>query len=126
MRIWILAAAFALMPFPGFAALETQVIDKDCWVELYEDDDFDMDDPHVRIQGPAQFATLDNFNGADWGNDIESLIMGPNAYMKAYDRKDFKGNEVAFVPTQRVKDLGSLDMANAIDSFKLTCGGPAS
>lgn len=124
MWILLLVTALVLMPFPGFAALETQIVDRDCWVELYEDDDFDNDDPHVRIQGPAEFSSLSNFDGADWSNDIESLIMGPNAYMKAYDRKDFKGNEIAFLPKQRVKDLGTFDMANAIDSFKLTCGKP--
>ena len=129
MRIFvaIVTVALGLSSSLGNAALETQIVDKDCWVELYEDDDFDRDDPFLRLQGPAQFATLDNLEGKDWGNDIESIIMGPNAYMKAYDRKDFKGNEMAFVPNQRVKDLGKFDMANAIDSFKLTCGkGPDS
>jgi hypothetical protein len=119
-----LSAALSAIPCLTEAALETQVIDKDCWVDLYEDDDFDKDDPNIRIQGPAEYATLDNLNGTDGGNDIESLIMGPNAYMKAYDRKDYKGNEVAFLPNQRVKDPAKLDMANAIDSLKLTCGKP--
>ncbi|WP_447986849.1 hypothetical protein [Nitrospira sp. Nam74] len=124
MRTFRIVIALALLLSSSFvnAALETQIVDKECWVELYEDDDFDRDDPFLRLQGPAQYATLNNLEGKDWGNDIESVIMGPNAYMKAYDRKDFKGNEIAFVPNQRVKDLGKFDMANAIDSFQLTCG----
>ena len=123
--ITVLSAALtAAMPCLTNAALETQGVDKDCWVELYEVVDFGKNVSNMRIQGPAEYATLDNLNGADWGNEIESLVMGPNATMKAYNRKDYKGKEIAFLPNQRVNDLAKLAMANAIDSFKLTCGKP--
>ena len=45
-------AAIALSAVPAFAAdLETQVIDKNCYIEVFDDDDFDMDDAHYKIQG---------------------------------------------------------------------------
>ena len=116
-------AVIALSGAPVFAAdLETQVVDKNCWIEIFEDDNFDMDDPHVKLQGPKEFATLKNLAGKDWSNDIESVIVGSNAKVRAYEDKDFRGTEPAFAPGQRVPNLGKLDMANDIESLKIACG----
>jgi hypothetical protein len=108
---------------PSHAAdLEMQVVDKNCWIEIFEDDDFDADDPHVKLYGPKEFATLKNVAGKDWSNDIESVIVGSNATVRAYEDKDFRGTEIAFAPGQRVQNLGKLDMANDIESMKISCG----
>jgi hypothetical protein len=115
--------AIALFAVPAFAAeLETQVIDKNCYIEVFDDDNFDMDDAHYKIQGPKEFASLKDLNGKNWNNDIESVIVGTNARVKAYSEKDFKGTELAFAPGQRVPKLGKLDMSNDIESMKVTCG----
>lgn len=103
------------------ADLEVQVVDKGCWVEIYEDDNYDKDDPHLQIQGPAEFASLKDLKGRNWNNDIESVIVGPNATVKAYKDKDFKGTEIAFTSNQRVPNLGKLDMSNDIESMKVSC-----
>lgn len=103
------------------ADLELQVIDRGCWVEIYEDDNYDKDDPHLQIQGPAEFASLKDLKGRNWNNDIESVIVGPNATVKAYNDKDFKGTEIAFTSNQRVPNLGKLDMSNDIESMKVSC-----
>jgi hypothetical protein len=103
------------------ADLELQVVDKGCWVEIYEDDNYDKDDPHLQIQGPAVFASLKDLKGRDWNNDVESVIIGPNATVKAYKDKDFKGTEIAFTSNQRVPNLGKLDMSNVIESIKVSC-----
>jgi hypothetical protein len=111
----------------GFAAStyaadpELQVIDKACWIEIFEDDNYDRDDPRLQIQGPAEFATLKDLKGRNWNDDIESVIVGPGATVKAYKQKDFKGTEVAFTSNQRIPDLGKLDMANEIESMKVMC-----
>ena len=116
-------AGIAFCVGPAFAAdLETQVIDKNCYIELFDDDDFDMKDPHVKVQGPKEFASLSDVNGKNWNNDIESVIVGSNARVKAYSEKDFKGTELAFAPGQRVPNLGKLDMKNEIESLKISCG----
>ena len=48
-------AGIAFSVVPAFAAdLETQVIDKNCYVEVFDDDNFDMDDAHYKIQGPKE------------------------------------------------------------------------
>jgi hypothetical protein len=104
------------------ADLELQVVDKDCWVEIFEDEKFDMDDPHVKIMGPAEFASLKDLSGRDWNNDIESIVVGPNTTAWAYKDKDFKGTELAFTPGQRVPDLSKLKMGNDIESMRIKCG----
>jgi hypothetical protein len=111
----------------GFAAstyaadTEIQLVDKACWIEIFEDDNYDKDDPHLQIQGPAEFASLKDLKGRNWSNDIESVIVGPGATVKAYKEKDFKGTEIAFTSNQRVPDLAKLDMANEIESMKVMC-----
>lgn len=69
-----------------------------------------------------EYATLKNLAGKDWSNDIESVIVGSNATVRAYEDKDFKGTEIAFAAGQRVPNLGKLDMANDIESMKVSCG----
>ncbi|MGC3975203.1 MAG: beta/gamma crystallin domain-containing protein [Nitrospira sp.] len=121
--LFAIAAVLALTGVPAYAAdLEMQVVDKNCFIEIFEDDNFDADDPHVVLQGPKEYATLKNLAGKDWSNDIESVIVGSNATVRAYEDKDFKGTEIAFAPGQRVPNLGKLDMANDIESLKITCG----
>ena len=119
----IICGVTAIGLLPAYAAdIELQVVDKNCWIEIFEDDNYDADDPHVKLQGPKEFATMKNLQGKDWANDIESVIVGSNASVHAYEDKDFKGTEITFAPGQRVPNLGKLDMANDIESMKITCG----
>ena len=126
MWIWnmlMLASVLVLTGLPAQAAdMETQAVDKNCFIEIFEDDNFDADDPHVVLQGPKEYASLKDVGGKDWANDIESVIVGTNATVRVYEDKDFKGTELALVPGQRVKNLGKLDMANDIESMKIACG----
>jgi hypothetical protein len=102
--------------------LEIQVVDKNCWIEVFEDTKYDADDPHVKVQGPQEYASLKNLNGRNWNNDIQSVIVGPAAKVLAYKDKDFKGTEIAFASGQHIPDLSKLDMSNDIESMKITCG----
>lgn len=102
--------------------LEVQVVDNNCWADLFEDTEFDVDDPHVRLMGPFQSATLEDVSGRNWNDEIESLIVGPNARVLAYKDSDFMGPEVAFISNQRVSDLDELDMSDGIGSLKIQCG----
>ncbi|WP_342346951.1 hypothetical protein, partial [uncultured Nitrospira sp.] len=106
----------------GASDMDVQVVDKNCWAELFEDTGFDMDDPHVRVQGPFQSATLEDVAGLKWNDEIESLTVGPNATVYAYKDRDFSGTEVVFVANQRVSDLAELNMSDDIESLKIKCG----
>jgi hypothetical protein len=94
---------------------------KNCWVDVFEDTKFDADDPHVRVQGPMELTSLKNLQGRNWNNEIQSVIVGPDATVRAYKDKDFKGTEIAFAPGQRVTDLSNLDMSDDIESMKIAC-----
>lgn len=103
---------------------QIQVTDQNCWIEIFDDTEFDMKDPHVKLMGPKEYATLKDLSGRNWNNDIESVMVGPNATVKAYSKRDFAGTELAFTPNQRVPNLKKLDMGNEIESMKITCGAP--
>jgi len=104
------------------SASDLKVEDKNCYIEVFDDDSFDEDDPHVKIQGPAEYSTLKDVYGRNWNNDIESVIVGSNATVHAWMNKDYSGPEITFTPGQRVSKLSKLSMANTIESMKITCG----
>lgn len=103
------------------ADMEIKMVDKNCWIEVFDDTKYDADDPHVKVEGPKEFASLKNLNGRDWNNDIQSVIVGSGATVLAYKDKDFKGTEIAFASGQRIPDLSKLDMSNDIESMKISC-----
>jgi hypothetical protein len=104
------------------ADMELQLVDKNCWIEVFDDTKYDADDPHVKVQGPKEYASLKNLNGRDWSNDIQSVIVGSSATVLAYKEKDFKSTEIAFTSGQRIPNLSELDMSNDIESMKIACG----
>ena len=104
------------------SGIELQAVDKNCWIEIFDDDEFDEDDPHVKVQGPAEYASMKDVYGRNWSNDIESVIVGTNATVHAWINKDFTGPELTFTPGQRVPKLSKIKMSNAIQSMKITCG----
>lgn len=104
------------------SAVDFKVVDKNCWIEIFDDDEYDEDDPHVKIQGPAEYATLKDVYGRNWSKDIESVIVGTNATVHAWMNKDFTGPELTFTPGQRVPKLSKLKMSNSIESMKIICG----
>ena len=103
-------------------AVDLQVVDKNCYIEVFDDDEYDEDDSHVKVQGPAEYPTLKDVYGRNWNNDIESVIVGSNATVHAWMERDYKGPEITFTPGQRVPKLSKLKMANTIESMKITCG----
>jgi hypothetical protein len=121
----ILAGLVGMGVMSAYAAadIELKTVDKACWTEIYEDTDFDVNDPHVKIQGPTEIATLKDYSGRNWNNEIESIVVGPNAHIKVYSDKDFKGTELELTPNKRANDLSKLNMSDEIESLKVTCGG---
>ena len=122
---WSIAVGLlALGAMPAYAVTDKEMMEKNCWVELFDDTKYDADDPHVKVQGPTELSSLKNLQGRNWNNEIKSVIVGPDATVRAYKDKDFKGTELAFAPGQRVPDLGKLDMSNDIESLKVACNNP--
>jgi hypothetical protein len=121
-KLFIVCGLIAIGALSAKAAdMEIKMVDKNCWIEVFDDTKYDADDPHVKVDGPKEFASLKNLNGRDWNNDIQSVIVGSGAMVLAYQDKDFKGTEIAFASGQRIPDLSKLDMSNDIESMKITC-----
>lgn len=122
---WSVAVGLlTLGAMPVQAVTDRQMMEKNCWIEVFDDTKYDADDPHVKVQGPMELSSLKNLQGRNWNNEIQSVIVGPDATVRAYKDKDFKGTEIAFAPGQRVPDLSDVDMSNDIESMKVSCNAP--
>jgi hypothetical protein len=90
--IWLIAAAaIGLGALSVEAATDSQTMAKNCWVDVFDDTKYDADDPHVRVQGPIELSSLKDLQGRNWSNEIQSVIVGPDASVRAYKDKEFKG-----------------------------------
>lgn len=87
-----------------------------CWIDIYEDENFKGE--HRRIEGPAALKTL-HFGDVDWTNDVESVILGPNAWVIVYKDGSFVGKRLNLMPNQKIADLDDFDFNNEIDSIEL-------
>ena len=88
----------------------------DCYIDVWRDADFRGET--LRIYGPAQYASLDLAEGR-WGDDICSLRVGPNAFVLAYHRRDFRDEPVTFGPNDEVADLSQFRFDDDIESLKV-------
>lgn len=88
----------------------------DCYIDVWREADFGGET--VRIYGPAEYASLDLARG-DWGDDIGSLRVGPNAFVLAYHRRDFQDELITFGPNDEVADLGRFKFDDDIESLKV-------
>jgi hypothetical protein len=125
-KFFIISGLIAIGAMYAEAAdMEMKVVDKNCWVEVFDDSEYDVKNDHIKLQGPKEYATLKNVQVKDWNNDIESVIVGPNATVRAYPERDFKGQEIVFASGQRIPKLSKLGMSNDIESMKIACGAGA-
>jgi hypothetical protein len=88
----------------------------DCYIDVWRDADFRGET--IRIYGPADFSTL-AFEQANWGDDIGSLRVGPNAFVMAYQRRDFQDKLITFGPNDEVADLSEFKFNDVIESLKV-------
>jgi hypothetical protein len=88
----------------------------DCYIDVWRDAEFRGET--LRIYGPAEYASLE-FAHRNWGDDIGSLRVGPNAFVLAYHRRDFRDDPVTFGPNDEVPDLGIFKLDDDIESLKV-------
>jgi hypothetical protein len=87
-----------------------------CYIDVWADANFEGES--VRIQGPAEYPTL-QFSQGDWGDRIGSLRVGPNAFVIAYRDPNFGDRQVTFGPDDEIADLGGLKFDDEIDSMRV-------
>lgn len=95
----------------------------DCWVHIWEDENFQ--DDNDRIMGPGKWNNMRNLPGAnksDWGDEIDSIEMGPRASGVFWEDEGFADNSIRLGPGEKRTNLrGSPDLGDTIDSMEITC-----
>jgi hypothetical protein len=95
--------------------------DNKCWAEIYMNADFDKNAPRLLLVGPHDLPTLKGLNDQNWDNDIESIILGPEATMVAYEHPEFAGRTLILAANQSIGNLTDAQMKNEIESLRLGC-----
>ncbi len=93
-----------------------------CWVEIYEDEHFSRADSWDVIHGPGRWSDLRRLPGAykrDWGDRIDSLVVGPHARVILWKDRDFEDDFRMFGPGDRVPELDDLDFEDEAESMKI-------
>jgi hypothetical protein len=88
----------------------------DCYIDLWRDKDFQGE--HLRIEGPVEYESLRG-STENWGNDISSVRVGPNAFVLVYEDDGFKGGMVSIGPNEEVADLTEYRFNDVIESIKI-------
>jgi hypothetical protein len=94
-----------------------------CWVHIWEDENFQ--DNNDVIYGPGKWNNmrgLPGANKADWGDEIDSLKVGPGATVTVWEDENFGDNSQTYGPgTEKTNLRGDPDMGDQIDSIEIKC-----
>jgi hypothetical protein len=94
-----------------------------CYVQIFEDENY-QDSSDV-IYGPGRWNNMRGLPGAnkgDWGDQIDSLKVGPGATVTVWEDENFSDNSQTYSPgTERTNLRGNPDMGDQIDSMEIKC-----
>ncbi len=98
----------------------------DCWVHVFDDKNFDVTDDNHMICGPGKWANLRNLPGAVkviWGDEIESLKVGPKATVIVWADENFAGMTQTYGPGSAVPSLkaSTPGLSDNISSIEIRC-----
>ena len=106
------------MPRTPKVVLDPKAMANGCWVIIYEDEGYQ--DASLPVFGPSEHANLRSLpgsNGKDWGDDIDSLVVGPQCWLQVFADEGFSDTSAWYGPNSHIPGLG--DMGDEIDSMKL-------
>jgi hypothetical protein len=87
-----------------------------CWVDLFDGAEFLGN--ACRLRGPAEFVGL-RVRERDWGEHVESLVVGPTAYVQCFCADDFDDTVFWLLPSQSIGNVNDLDAAPDVDTFRI-------
>ena len=98
----------------------------DCWVHVFDDKNFDVTDDNHMICGPGKWASLRNLTGAVklmWGDEIESLKVGPKATVVVWADENYAGVTQTYGPGSAVPSLKAATpgLSDNISSIEIRC-----
>ena len=98
----------------------------DCWVHVFDDKNFDPTDDNHMICGPGKWANLRNLTGAvkpNWGDEIESLRVGPAATVLVWGAENYTGTALTLNPGSAIPSLKATNptLSDNISSIEIRC-----
>lgn len=98
----------------------------DCFVHVFDDKGFDVTDDNHMICGPGKWPNLRNLPGAVkpiWGDEIESLRVGPRATVIVWAGENYTGITQTFNPGTAIPSLkvSNRALSDNIASIEIRC-----
>lgn len=91
-----------------------------CWVQMYDERNFSGS--FITLTGPGELQSFDKDSGKELRRRIDSLVTGPKATLRVYERALFKDRTVTFGPNSREAGLiTKLGFGGNIQSLQLDC-----
>jgi Beta/Gamma crystallin len=92
---------------------------KGCWVRLYDGKNYRGHE--LMLVGPLQLAGMDATS--PWWRRWNSAIVGPNASVSIYSKKNYQGRSASLAAQQRSADLAqrAVSWSGKIESAKVAC-----
>jgi hypothetical protein len=118
--------AVVAMANPPDAKVATPIKTEGCWVLFHEHDDYTRG--KVLFGGPVQVPRADAYefdNGEDVGDNIDSLVTGPKAWLEVYEDEEYDDTVKRYGPNTKVPRLDAQGIGDNIDSFRLYDKKPA-
>jgi hypothetical protein len=91
-----------------------------CWADLFELSRFRG--PRRRLYGPGQWSAFRSPR-PDWGWQVDSLIVGPDAHAQVYRADQFETTVQWFLPGEKIEDLLQI-VGDEADSLRLLDRAP--
>ncbi|HMB96714.1 MAG TPA: hypothetical protein VKK61_11795 [Tepidisphaeraceae bacterium] len=88
----------------------------DCWIDIFELSHYRG--RRRRLFGPNCFPEIRSHT-ASWGINIDSLIVGPEAYVRFHNDADPINTILWLLPRQVVGDIVDLRIDDAVDSIQI-------
>ncbi len=92
-----------------------------CWIIIYADEDFKG--KHEHLFGPARYPNM-RINGEDWHDEIDSVKIGPCAYVRCYEDELFESTHLWLLPGQEIARLNDFGFGDRIDSIEIFSDPP--
>lgn len=90
----------------------------DCFVHLFDGDNFDENDDHVIIDEPGEYSDLSDLPNAeekDWTDEADSFIVGDSTTVTAWTETNFEGDSTVY-------EGGEYASVDEPYSMKIICG----
>ena len=90
---------------------------EDCFVELFDSDNFDENDDHIKVTEAGKYEDLTSLPGAneDWTDEADSIRVGGGATVTIWPEKNYSGQSQTL---EAGSENASIDGAA---SLELTC-----